>query len=191
MDQQPNNRDPYEAETDCCCCQCCDCCNCRDLRQRSKNRIFCCCCPLQLGVWIIEGYVFYITFNYIFSAIFEFFNVFVDPIYPGIILDLTIPLLFSFGIFFMYSHGRSKEDRGRLKIAIILAGVSVILITIWTAYYFNSMYKYKQVYTGMGDPDDYGNYQRQTKNSYVSGQIMVGIINLGLIVYFWIALDTW
>ena len=82
---------------------------------------------------------------------FLFFNFYVDAYYPAVLLIILIPLFFAFGIFLLYSEDTTKRGRERLKTGIILVIVSVIVIALWTFYYYLILYKYKDIYNGMGD----------------------------------------
>ena len=154
--------------------------------------MYCCCCPLYVGIWILTLLVFFITIFYTIDAIVLFFNVYVDIYYPAVLLIVLIPLFFAFGIFILYSEDSTKEGRGRLKIGIILVIFSVVLIALWTLYYYLVLYKYKEVYNGNGDKDDPdNNYHKESKKTLI---VITLIKTLSIIVIFthaWFEVTEW
>ena len=134
---------------------------------------------------------FFITFSFVFNAVFLLFNAYVDGYYVGILFCLFIPLFFAFGIFFWHSEDTTKKGRSMLKLGVILVIVSLILVYAWTIYYFNNLYPYKDIESGMGDQDDPENYHKSSKKFYIIEQVIIGITLVGLYIYFWFACDEW
>ena len=85
----------------------------------------------------------------------------------------------------------TRSGRSMMKLGVILAIITVTLATIWTCIYISAIYPYKDVYHGMGDADDYYNYTRESKKSYIISEIVIGVILLILLTYFWFATNTW
>ena len=147
--------------------------------------------PLQLGIWFIELFTFFIVFAFTFNAIFLLFNEYVDKYYIGVLFGLYVILFVAFGLIFYYGEDRTKTGRGALKVAMLLVLGALVLIYAWTIYYYSSCYNSKYVYNGMGDKSDEENYQKSSKQMYIVEQILVGIALVGLYIYFWFACDTW
>ena len=131
----------YDTETDCCCYSCCECCGCRELKAESKGNTFCCCCPLKVGIWLIDFTLIYFTLYYTIKAIFLFWNEYYDGYYPLVLLVCLAPIWFSFGLFYIYTSSATKEGRNKLFLGVILAIVSVILYYTWSLIYVYSIYE--------------------------------------------------
>ena len=179
-----NDSNQYVPAKDCCCCLCCDCCACADMWKESKGRVFCCCCPLRLGVWVISSVIFFLAFMWTFNAFLLIFNYYIDWIFIVGLFICFIPLYWAFVWSFKYIEARRKETRDKLKWACLLAIASIILVTIWTCVYYSNIYRPKYVYEGMGEPDDYPNYHVITRKQKITETIIVGIIWLSLFIYF-------
>ena len=93
--EQPPKEAAKIPETDCCCCHCCDCCGCRKLWEKSEGRIFCCCCPLLLGVLVISATALFIAVYLTIEGFFLFFNAFIDWYYILVGWVLLWPLYFA------------------------------------------------------------------------------------------------
>ena len=182
---------PQNQVKDCCCCFCCDCCHCKDNRERSKNKIFCCCCPLSCGIWFMTFFIAGITLNYTFKTIFLFFNQYFDWWYVLIVLLLLVPIWWASIIFITNVNKTTKFDREKMKFGVILAIITVTFVTFWSCIYICAFYQYEFVYHGMGDADDYWNYKKETKRSFVIGEIIVAASLLILLTYFWFATHQW
>ena len=78
-----------------------------------------------------------------------------------------------------------------MKLGVILAIISVTLVTIWACVYISTIYDYKYVYHGMGDAEDYWNYKKETKKSYIVAEIVYATAILILLTYFWFAIHQW
>ena len=78
-----------------------------------------------------------------------------------------------------------------MKLGVILAIISVTLVTIWACIYISTIYQYNYVYHGMGEADNYYNYTKETKRSYIVGEIVTTTVLLILLTYFWFAIHQW
>ena len=108
-----------------------------------------------------------------------------------ILLLLFIPLYIAAFLFFKNVRAKSKEDREKMKLGVILAMITVTLVTIWACVYICRIYKYDKVYHGMGEAEDYWNYTYENKRSYVLGEVIMATVSLILLSYFWFATNTW
>jgi hypothetical protein len=58
---------------------------------------------------------------------------------------------------FIHINDEKKSGRSYIKLGVILTIISIILVAIWTIYYFLFIYRYRVVYIGMG-VNEPGNY---------------------------------
>ena len=201
------------SEPDACCCACgkgSE--NCDQMWDESENRAFYCCCPLSFGIMFMDFTIFFIIVFLFIDACFMFFNYYIDYIYPFGIIACIMPGFFAIGIWCAFQRSETKDGRGWLQVGVVLVIISLILVCIWTLYYFSNMYQYKYVYQGYGDPDDgdegdphYGdeshtsgkkkkadqNYTRMTKKEKYIQTVFFTILCIALLLYFIAALSTW
>ena len=138
-----------------------------------------CSVALWLAIYVtIEGF-------------FLLFNRYVDPWYVGILFLCFIPIYIACVLFWSGAFAYSKKDRAWLKWACLLVIISVLLFTIWSIVYFEKFYRYKYVYHGIGDPDEFTAYSRQTKKDYVIQTSILGAVYLGAFIYFFIVCWKW
>ena len=173
---EPGNADPYEADTDCCCCVCCDSCKCKELRRESKNEKFCCCCPLKIGVYVIEGATIYFAVFLTISRLLMAFNAYIDGYFILVSIIIFIPLYFAFALVWRYGGSPVKSDREKVRLAVLLTAITLLLDTVWQVYYYSKKYQYKEVYSGMGDAEDTDNYQKTPKSAHVAGIVFMGFV---------------
>ena len=175
---------------DCCCCQCCPhaCARCR---KESKGRRFCGCCPLSLGVYTIAYISLFIAVELTLDAVFIYFNEYVDPIYPTVLLATLIPLWVGAIIYSCNFRSRRKANRDRLQIAILFIVLGIIGAACWTIFYFCRMYKYDTYYGGTGDASDRYNYTRTPKLVFIIIVVIFALTFLGLYTYFWFVVNDW
>ena len=179
-------------EKDCICfSKCCECCHCQFLLQESKNELFCCCCPLKLGVWIVGFFIFLVTFIYSLYVVYLHFNQYFDSYFVSMLFIVLIPLYISFTIFFLYINSRSSMGRQKLKVGIMLAAVSVILYTFWSCFYILALYKRKEVYEGAGDTDNPENYKQISKKNYFIKEIVSNLFVFSFLVYSYVMFNIW
>ena len=152
-----------EEETDCCCYVCCDCCECDMMWEKSRHRVFYCCCPLYFGIWVITFIIFFIAIAYTFNAFMLFFNETIDMYYIFVLFLLYIPLYIAFVFYILYSASEKKSERYKLFLGTLLVILTLVLSCLWTVYYYNSLYERRYVYVGTGDLNDPDNYQRYPK----------------------------
>ena len=126
----------YVPAKDCCCCLCCECCACAQMWKESKGRVFCCCCPLRLGVWAISSVIFFLAFMWTFNAILLIFNAYIDWIFIFGLFICFIPIYWAFVWSLKYVEAKRKEGRDKLKWACLLTIGSIVLVTIWTCIYY-------------------------------------------------------
>ena len=161
------------------------------MRQKSEGRIFCCCCPLSCGIYIITFIIFYLTIDYTIKILFLFFNEYFDWWFAIVLFFCLLPLYWAFGLFWVYMTAERRQDRDYLKIGVLLAAVSIFLVTLWTVIYVSAYYHHSHVYQGIGDAEDTTNYKKETKSTFITTTILTGLIWLGLLIYFWFACNTW
>ena len=138
-DKEYKPKDLYETEKDCCCCGCCECCGCKQLRMESKNATFC-FCPISIGIYFI-AYTFYIvTFTETLALILDLYNQYIDGYFLAISFVILLPLYVACVLFCIYTTSKTKEGRGKLKLACILATISIALLYLWTIIYFGKLY---------------------------------------------------
>ena len=137
----------------------------------------------QLSVFI----VIYLTVD----SIFIFFNEYVDPIYPMVILLLTFPLWVAACMYECNFRSKNKGRRGLLKWSVLLTIITLILLAAWAVYYFTKIYKYNDFYQGTGDKDDKYNYTKTPKNTFLVFLVFVVILLIALFIYFWFVGETW
>ena len=194
MGEARNNPAPQDwkvPEKDCCCCNCCEGCNCSILWSKSRGRIFYCCCPLKLGIYLIDFTVLFLAIYVTVEAILLCFNQYIDGWYILVLFICFIPLYWAVVWFFKYTYSDKAEDRNKLKWGCVLALVSIVLYTTWTCIYISHYYSEKNMYLGMGDPEDYGNYRYTSKKSYLIQEVIISSIWAGLFIYFIFACHTW
>ena len=68
------------------------------------------------------------------------------------------------------SSGEDQSGRKKLKLGIILAIMTVILVYVWKLFYYTSLYEKKEIYIGAGeeseDPQN-NSYNKYSKKSYI------------------------
>ena len=175
---------------DCCYCQCCPG-ACYRCRKESKGRIFCCCCPLSCGVATIAQLTVFIVIYLTIDSIFIFFNEYVDPIYPFVILVLTIPLWVAACMYECNFRSKNKGRRGLLKWSILITIIVLVLLGAWAVYYFTKIYKYNDFYQGTGDKDDRYNYSRTPKTTFIVFLVFIVVVFIVLYAYFWCVSESW
>ena len=85
-------------------------------------------------------------------------NVYVDAIYPTIMIVCIAPMWAAMIIWFIFFGSPHKEHRDMLSIGCICMVIAFVLVTAWSVFYFSSMYKEKSVMIGYGDDDEPGQY---------------------------------
>ena len=179
-------------EPDCCCCGCCDCCGCESLKLKSRGKLFCCCCPIQFGIWFITLTAICIAIAFSFENLFLCFNAYFDWYYPFVLTLLLIPMYVGVYFFFRYGwNSETKEDRHKLRLGSLLYCIAIFLSTLWSVIYIYCCYSYQGVYEGIGDMDEWGNYRRTSKKNFIIWQLLIGTIELGLFVYFFFVTQRW
>ena len=144
------------------CCCCCECCGCKEKWKESKGESFCCCFPLSLGIsfWIWFFFIWYLV-SAIVNTTLLFLNQYVEYYYPLVLFFLYIPLFVAFGIYCANRKSKTKDGRGKLKLAVLLVIISAIAATIWSYCYYEYLYDYGDdpdaINDGMGDKEEEGN----------------------------------
>ena len=128
------------------------------MRTESKDEHCCLCLPLVFGIWLIAIFIFALTIVFTIQTLFWFFNQYYESWYVIICWLLLIPLFFGFALFVRFVDAKTYEDRGNLKLGVMLAGITVVALTTWSIFYVAKFYGSRDVYFGMGDPEDEGNY---------------------------------
>ena len=96
----------------------------------------------------------------------DFFNVYIDQLYPGLLVLWLLPLYWGCVILVQNCRSASKEGRNKLKIGVLLALFTACVIYMWTMIYYVQMYGHLNVFEGTGSYI-YNDYRSIPKEEYI------------------------
>lgn len=158
----------------------CCCCICQCSTKETRDMSCCGCFPIKCGIVCIGIIYCLVLLGLFIDTFFYILNEYIHWWYVLVTVFLLCPMLV--GVTFMISFF-SKDNgttRTLLYTACILAIVTFTFVTIWNLCYFQWLYKYDVVYSGM----DVVGYTMQTKKAFMVWQLFIALCLDFLFAYF-------
>ena len=89
------------------------------------------------------------TFNLLYILL-SFTNVHFDAYYGGLLIVFLLPMAGSLAFLIQFWIEDTDENRKKLVVGMLMAGLSVIAMNMWTICYILTLYDYNYVYLGSG-----------------------------------------
>ena len=106
------------------------------------------------------GLTFFIAVYMTMDAIYLFFNNYIDWWYSAVTLLILGFIYVACYLFIFNCSSKSRKDREKMIVAVILVMVGLVVAYAWETIYFQSIYDERFVYHGVGDLEDPNNYKK-------------------------------
>ena len=113
---------------------------------------------LRFGIFVVSGLIFTVAIVLSIELLILAFNAYWERYYIVISYLLLIPLYIACAFHFYYGRSKSYSQRFYLILGVILAGISILTLYLYTIFYIERDYPEDYVMRGSGDRDKPGNY---------------------------------